>query len=238
MSATFYLSATWHPGHATGRKFLTGLLERLGKRRRVCYIGATHDDHPAWTRKTIEFLAGSGARVAAPRLSDAKLDTRAARTALKTADLLYLDGGDTVRFVQHVERHDLRDAFVAAARTCRFVFGLSGGACAAAPFTIGYHEDEKPYVADCLGMGSPRPLDVHDESQDWPEMRGLLRLVQKTRRAKQPKGIVIPSGSALVVAPDGGLASIGKAPCEVRALDARGRWVVTPIAAAPAWPGS
>jgi hypothetical protein len=229
MAATFYLSATWHPGDRAGRRFLQALLARLGRRPRICYIGAPHGDHPAWTRKTCEFLAKGGARVDAPELAGTDVDVAAARSALRNADLLYLDGGDTVEFVRHVERHRLRAAFAAAAQRCRFVFGLSGGACAAAPFTIGYGDGDEPYVATCLRIGSPWPLDVHDEGEDWPELRALLRLAAKDPKVRRRAGIAIPTGSALVVAGDGKLGSLGRVPCELRALGPRGRWQVSPI---------
>lgn len=161
----------------------------------------------------------------APRLSDAQVDVGAARAAIEAADLLYLDGGDTVAGVDRIRALGLVDAFRRAAARARAVVGLSGGACAAGPFTIGWDGGGAPYVAECLALGVPFPLDVHDERDDWPELRTLLALAPPVRR-----GIAIPTGGVLTLSPAGALASLGRPPCELRSLAPDGAWRVEPLA--------
>jgi hypothetical protein len=113
-----------------------------------------------------------------------------------------------------------------AAKNAFLVYGLSGGACAAGPYTIGYGDDDEPFVAPCYDMGIPFPLDVHDEKNDWPEMRGLLEIAKKDKSIKKNSGIVIPTGSALLMTKEGDLRSVGKALVEERSLDAKGNWKI------------
>ena len=225
------LTSTLHTGNRPGRDLLVSLLADAPAGYRVCYIGAAMSDRREWAKVTLDFFKKElkVKNVAAPRLTDPKLDVAAAREALENSHVIYLDGGDTVECVRLARERGLVESFGVAAKNAHLVFGLSGGACAAAPYTIGYTDEGNAYIADCLGMGCPLPLDVHDEP-DWPEMRALLELVSKEKKRDLPgEGIVAPTGSALVVHRDGRLASAGKVPCEKRSLGRGGKWKVTEI---------
>lgn len=220
MSATFVLAARFG---APERRLLAGRVQAaVGRSGRACYVGAANGDAPGWTAEGVALLEGLGLEVAAPRLSRPRLEA-GARAALDAADVLFLAGGDTVALCEHVARHGLLDAFQAAGRRARLVFGVSAGACAVAPFTIGYGDDGAPRVAPCLGMGPPGPLDVHDEADGWPELRALLELLPAGAT-----GLAIPSGAALVVRPDGALCSWGRVACERRRL-VGGAWAVASV---------
>lgn len=225
MSAVLFLCANHNSKNRAGQALLRELAERIGRPFRACHVGCFHDDTPAWTKVTVDFFASLGASCAAPRLSDPRLDVSAARAAIEGADVLYLDGGDTVAGVEHIRARGLVDAFQRAREHAQFVFGLSGGACAAGPYTIGYRDDDSAYVAPCLDLGPPLPLDVHDEQADWPEMRALLELAPP-----QPAGLVIPTNGVLRVSASGSeLSSVGKPLVERRELARDGRWVVTAL---------
>lgn len=227
MSAELILCANHNSKSRAGQALLRALAERIGRPFRACHVGCFHDDTPAWTKVTVDFFASLGARCDAPRLSDPRLDVARAREALEHADFIYLDGGDTVAGVEHIRARGLSDAFARAAEHARFIFGLSGGACAAGPYTIGYRDDDSAYVAPCLDLGPPLPLDVHDERDDWPELRALLKL-----RPPQRAGLAIPTNAVLHVTARGAeLSSIGKPPVERRKLTRNGRWRVEPLAA-------
>lgn len=227
MSAVLFLCASHNSKNRAGQALLRELALQLGGPFRACHVGCFHDDNPAWTKVTVDFLSSLGATCEAPRLSDAKLDLARAREALENADFVYLDGGDTVAGVEHIRARGLADAFTKAATRAKFIFGLSGGACAAGPYTIGYGVDDAPYIAPCLDLGPPLPLDVHDEQADWPEMRALLEL-----KPREPAGLVIPTNGVLRVASCGReLASVGKALVERRSLAPNDRWHVEPLAA-------
>jgi hypothetical protein len=226
MPATFCLASTLHTGNPAGKKLLAGLLAEAPKGYRVCYLGCYHDDSD-WGRVTVDFFQKKlGAECWWPKLSDPDLDVAAARKQIETAEVLYLDGGDTVAGVEHTRSRGLLPSLRKAAKNAFLVYGLSGGACAAGPYTIGYGDDDEGYVAPCYDMGIPLPLDVHDEENDWPEMRSLLELVAKDRKIKKKAGIVIPTGSALVKTKEGELRTLGKALVEERSLDGEGEWTV------------
>jgi hypothetical protein len=227
MSSVFVLCANHNSKSRAGQALLREIAGRIGKPFRACHVGCFHDDTPSWNQVTVDFLTRLGARCEAPRLSDPALDIARAREALEGADLLYLDGGDTVAGVEHIRARGLLDAVRESAARARFVFGLSGGACAAGPYTIGYRDDGAAYVAPCLDLGPPLPLDVHDEEHDWPEMRALLEL-----RPPQRAGLVIPTGGVLRVEQQGReLASLALPLVERRELADDGGWRVEPLAA-------
>lgn len=231
-SATFCIASTLHSGNAAGRKLLESLLPGAPDGWRACYLGCYHDDDPEWAKVTIDYFQEKlGHECSWPRLTDPGLDAAAARKMIETADVLYLDGGDTLAGVEHTRKRGLLGAFKKAAKNAHLVFGLSGGACAAGPYTIGYDDDDEAFIAPCYDMGIPLPLDVHDEKGGWPEMRSLLELARKDKKIKRPAGICIPTGSALIMTPAGELFSHGKHPVEERSLDAKGAWKIEKLAA-------
>src|SRR4051812_35049861 len=209
MPATFCLASTLHTGNPAGRKLLATLLADIPTGYKACYIGAYHDDSD-WGKVSVDFFKKLGAACSWPKLSDPDLDVALAKKQIESADVLYLDGGDTVAGVEHTRARGLVASFKKAAKKAHLVYGLSGGACAAGPYTIGYDDDGESNIAPCYDMGIPYPLDVHDEKNDWPEMRALLELANGDKKIKKPAGIVIPSGSALVMTPEGELRTAGK----------------------------
>ena len=233
MPATFCLTSTLHTGNAAGKKLLTELVAGAPKGYRVCYLGCYHDDSD-WGKVTVDFFRKKlGAECWWPKLSDPDLDVDEARKQIESAEVLYLDGGDTVAGVEHTRARGLLPSLKKAAKKAYLVYGLSGGACAAGPYTIGYDDDGEGHVAPCYDMGIPYPIDVHDEKNDWPEMRALLEIVAKDKKIKKKAGIVIPTGSALVKTPEGELRTRGKALVEERSLDADGEWTIETYAAIP-----
>ena len=232
MPATFFLAADHRALDLDAVRALLGA-SRV-RETWACYIGAAHDDDRSFAERSRAKLAsGLGLRCEAPRLSDPALEVDAARRAILGASLLVLDGGDTVGLVAHARARGLHEAFAAAARGAIVVAGVSAGSCAVAPVTIGYDEDERALASPCFAMGVAEPLDVHSEDDDWAEMRLLLEAVAG-RPGLAQSGIVIPSGSALVVDALGRMSSHGRQLCERRSLGARGAWSIERIARAAA----
>jgi hypothetical protein len=225
--ATFCIASTLHSGNAAGRKLLESLLPGAPDGWRACYLGCYHDDDPDWAKVTIDYFQKKlGHECFWPRLTDPDLDMAAACRMIDTADVLYLDGGDTLAGVEHTRQRGLLGAMKRVKKHAHLVFGVSGGACAAGPYTIGYADDEEPFLAPCYDMGIPLPLDVHDEKEDWPEMRALLELAAKDPKIKKAAGICIPTGSALIMTPREELLAHGKLGVEERSLDAKGGWKI------------
>lgn len=228
MTTRLCVSATLNARTKPGQKLLRELVAQAPKAARACYIGAAHEDDPDWARLTTDFFTKDlGIPCEAPRLSDPGLDVKKAKRAIQSADVLYLDGGTTLEVIRHAEERGLLDALRNTRKTASLIFGLSAGGCATAPFTVGWDEAEKPFVAPCLDLGLPHTVDVHDEPE-WGEMVELLDHVIATRKDLEPVALVVPSGSCLFLADDGSLSSWGKAPCEKRTRS-KGRWKIEPI---------
>jgi len=228
MIALHLLVASDDPTTWAGRAHLDAALARgHGPVTSACVLGAAHGDDPRRLRLMTAGLSKRlGCEVSAPRLTDPGLDVEAARAAIEAAGVLYLDGGDTLHLAEAVRARGLEGALAKAARHARLIHGLSAGACAAAPYTVGYDDDDAPRVARCLALGLPWPADVHDEDDDWPEMRTLLEL----RPAKE-RGLVVPTGGAVLV--DGTDAWSLAGAAELRWLEEDGRWGVERLPSSP-----
>jgi hypothetical protein len=228
MTATFFLAAKPDPKDLS---FARELLGPLPRGARACYIGAAHDDDASWTKRSASGVEKAlELECATPRLTDPKLDVKKAREEIEQATFLFLGGGDTVALCDHARARGLDDAFVKAAKTAKVVYGISAGACAVSPYTIGYDDDGNGLIAPCLDMGFPLPLDVHDEEEDWPEMRALLELVEG-KKGLPREGVVIPTGASLIVLPSGELRPRGRVGCEKRSLAKGGKWKIEKIPA-------
>ncbi|HZU96894.1 MAG TPA: Type 1 glutamine amidotransferase-like domain-containing protein [Planctomycetota bacterium] len=227
--APLFLAATPRAAWTAGRPLVRAL--EVPDPVAICYVGAAFGDNRVvdWLVRRALHRCGRRARIDALRLARGPVDLDAARRMLAGTHVLFLGGGDTIELVRRVREHDLVESFREARATARLVFGISAGACAAAPYTIGYEDGGSGRIEACLDMGCPAPLDVHDEENDWPEMRALLELARARPELAQ-EGIVLPRGAALLVRPDGTLASLGSALAERRRLGPGGEWITTPIA--------
>ncbi len=229
MTALHLLAANDDPTTRAGRAHLEAALARRPRATTpaACVLGAAHGDEARRLRHMVRGLEKLlGGEVQAPRLTDGGLDVAAARKAITGADVLYLDGGDTVALVEAVRARGLGDALEAASRSARVVYGLSAGACAASAFTIGYEDDGAPRVVPCLALGVPWPADVHDEEDEWPEMRALLEL-----RPPRERGLCVPTHAAVLL--DGKDAWSLAGTAELRWLEEEGRWGVEPLPSSP-----
>src|SRR5437588_560066 len=108
MPATFCIASTLHSGNPAGKKLLAALLADAPKGFRVCYLGCYHDDDPDWAKVTVDFFQKTlGAECWTPRLTDPELDVAEAKKQIETAEVLYLDGGDTLEGVRHTRERGL-----------------------------------------------------------------------------------------------------------------------------------
>ncbi len=228
MTAPLFLAATPRAAWSAGRPLVRAL--SVPDPVEICYVGAAFGDSRIveWIMRRALARCGRRARIHALLLARGPVDRDAARRALAATHVLFLGGGDTLELVRHVQEHELGPSFVEARASARLVFGISAGACAAAPYTIGYDDAGNGRVAPCLDMGCPAPLDVHDEENDWPEMRALLELAGARPELVQ-EGIVLPRGAALLVRPDGSLASAGSVAAERRRLGVGGAWITSAV---------
>lgn len=187
---------------------LAAILGQLGLRRpEVAYVGSASGDNRVfflWIASLLKKAGAGSVRLAA--LASRRADPAKARSQLEGADLLFISGGDVEAGMAVLERngadHWLRDLH----RRGKPFVGISAGSIMLARSWVRWSDPNDDATAEtfpCLGL-APLLCDTHAETEDWAELRVLLRL---TRAAA---GFGIPAGAALRLAADGSLAALGR----------------------------
>ncbi|MBS2033019.1 MAG: Type 1 glutamine amidotransferase-like domain-containing protein [Deltaproteobacteria bacterium] len=138
--------------------------------------------------------------VIAPKNADLEL----AREQCLAADAIFFSGGDVDAGAQILRDKGMDAFFQDLAQTSKLFFGISAGSIILGREWVRWTapaDESSATIFPCLGI-APVICDVHDEEDDWPELRALLRLEREGT-----VGYGITSGSCLKVSPDGGLSA-------------------------------
>ena len=187
---------------------LTGVLREAmgetGKRSpAVAYIGTANGESEAFLIRMREILLAAGAgRVDPVRLLDRKGCPEDAKGILRSADAVFLSGGevedgmrglsDEVRALLHTLYDDGTVFIGASAGTI-----MLGAAWPHWDDEEGHPEDAELF--GCLGF-VPVLFDTHCEWEDWVELRKAVSL-----SPEGATGYGIPTGAYLIAEPDGRL---------------------------------
>ncbi|MGO9000104.1 MAG: Type 1 glutamine amidotransferase-like domain-containing protein [Polyangiaceae bacterium] len=145
---------------------------------------------------------------------------REARAVVESADLLFLGGGDPVHGARLLVAAGadawLRDARARGAHC----LGISAGAIMLAAWWADWPDHPPPgapydggELVRCTGVVTDLVVDCHAEEDHWSELhlvRGLLG-----DRGAALRFLGLPTGTGIVVAPDGAIASIGGEPVPI-----------------------
>ena len=122
-----------------------------------------------------------------------------ARKMLKSADAIFISGGDMEAGMQILKEKNMIEFFQELYEEGKLFFGVSAGSIMLAKEWVRWQNPDDDSTAElfpCLGF-APIICDTHAEEDDWAELKTALQL-----REDGTFGYGIPSGSYLKVYPD------------------------------------
>lgn len=199
-------------GRGSRRKDGDPLLQRIlassgVPRPSIAYVGAASDDDRPFLLMLTAYMrrAGAGPVTLAPLVSKrAKLDKT--RAILKSADMVYISGGDVEAGMSVLEQRQILPFLRQLYEGGKPFFGISAGSIMLAQQWVRWEDPEDDSTASpfpCMNL-APLICDTHGEGEGWEELRALLMLM--------PEGTVgygIPSGGGLISYPDGRVEALG-----------------------------
>ena len=173
----------------------------------IAYVGAASGDSRPFFLMISGYLraCGAGYVTLAPLVGKrAKLEK--ARAILKSADMVFISGGDVEMGMKVLEERQILPLLRELFEKGKPFFGTSAGSIMLAWQWVRWEDPDDDTTASlfpCLGF-APIVCDTHGETEGWEELRTLLRL--------SPEGTLgygIQAGAGLRVYPDGKLEALG-----------------------------
>ncbi len=201
-------------GRSRSRRMPDPLIEAVFKGSgtpspKVCYVGTANGDDEGFFSRMADIFKEMGAvRVDHALIASGRADLKKAQDILKSADIIFISGGDVERGVRTLEEKKMTHFLSQLYREGKSFFGLSAGSIMLAKEWIHWRNPDDDTTAEifpCLGL-APIICDTHDEEYGWEELRALLQLEQD-----RVKGYGIPAGMAIKVFPDGRVEALGGA---------------------------
>ncbi|OGO21876.1 MAG: hypothetical protein A2144_04795 [Chloroflexi bacterium RBG_16_50_9] len=173
----------------------------------VAYVGAASDDDADFFSFIAEELKAAGAgRIDHALIAPEKSDLEGARNMLKSADIVFISGGDVERGMQVLTEKNMAAYLRQLYEAGKPFFGVSAGSIMLGREWVRWRDPDDDASAEifmCLGI-APVICDTHAEEDDWQELKALLALEKD-----DVKGYGIPSGAAIKVFPDGKVEALG-----------------------------
>ena len=174
----------------------------------VAYIGTASSDNKEFFLMLSQILmtAGAGNVTLVPIVR--RFDPAKSRNILLSSDVVFISGGDVDLGMKYLRKRNLIPFFRELYQVGKLFCGISAGAILLCRNWMHWRDpddDGTVELLDCLGF-APLLCDVHDEEDDWMEIKRLLGFF--------PQGTVgygIPAEGALRVSPNGKIASLGSA---------------------------
>ena len=173
----------------------------------IAYVGTASEDDTGFFNYIAEALRKAGAgRISHALIAPEKADLKKAKRILKSADIVFVSGGDVEVGMQILKEKNMVDFLVHLYEDDKPFFGVSAGSIVLAREWVRWTDPDDDSTAElfpCLGL-APVICDTHDEKGGWQELKTVLKLEQD-----KVKGYGIVSGTALKVFPDGRIQALG-----------------------------
>lgn len=175
----------------------------------VAYVGTANGDDKGFFDFMSDALRQTGAReITHALIAPEKADLKKAQNILKSAEIVFISGGDVERGIEALKEKDMIDFLSGLYGQGKLFFGLSAGSIMLAKEWARWSDPDDDSTAElfpCLGF-APIICDTHDEQNDWQELKTVLKLEEVNIR-----GYGIVSGTAIKVFPDGKVEAVGGA---------------------------
>ena len=174
----------------------------------IAYVGtANGDDRGFFNRMAGNFREAGAYRVNHALIVPEEADLRKAQDILKSADIVFVSGGDVDRGMRVLEEKNMIDFLSELYEGGVFFFGLSAGSIMLAKEWVRWKDPDDNSSAElfpCLGF-APVICDTHEEG-GWLELQTALMLEEDNT-----KGYGIVSGTAIRVFADDRVEAVGGA---------------------------
>jgi cyanophycinase len=223
--------------HFGTHPFLTEAIRITGKKNPLAvYIGAASRDDRSFGTALSRLVTAAGAdKIVWPKLTGRKRESALAREALRSADLVFVGGGDVEAGLEALREAGLSGDLRAAAERGAVFVGISAGAIMLGERWIRWPSaeagDTEAETYECLSV-APCSLDTHGEDDDWRETRAFAAVRARETGAKA-RAYAVPSGGALLVHADGKLEARTEPVIVFAALPNREAAVETRLEASP-----
>jgi peptidase E len=206
------------------------------KKPLVAYVGVASNDNLGFQKMLSAAFLGTGARIEMAKLARKTAKVSNARALLDECDLVFMSGGDVEHGMNLLNERGVADDLRKLAAAGKPFLGISAGSIMTCKQWVRFPDDDdaKAEPFDCLGI-APICMDAHSESDNWPELRTLVRLLGKGD--PDAVGYGVPSKGCLRVEVGGEkpkLKALGDAIARIGVNKAGAPVDKTPLKAAPA----
>jgi dipeptidase E len=175
----------------------------------IAYVGTANGDNEDFFNRMAEMHKDAGAsRVDHALISPDGADLKKAQDILKSADIVFISGGDVDRGVCVLREKNMTDFMTELYQQGKLFFGSSAGAIMLAKEWVRWRDPDDNTSAElfpCLGF-APVICDCHDEEGGWQELKAALRL-----KEDNAIGYGLVTGTAIRVFADSRIEALGGA---------------------------
>ncbi len=175
----------------------------------IAYVGVANGDDWGFYLMVNGMIKMAGdCQVSRILIAPKKADINKARTALSSADAIFVSGGDVEAGMQVLQEKNLIALFSDLSKQGKVFFGSSAGAIMLAREWVLWKDPDDDSTAElfsCLGIAQVL-CDTHAEADNWEELQAALKLEKAGTQ-----GFGIRSGSCLKVYPDSRTDALGGA---------------------------
>jgi peptidase E len=178
------------------------ILEDTGKiQPTIAYVGvASGDSWPFYLMMSTMIKQARDCQIKRVVIAAKKADLNKAQAVLKSADAIFMSGGDVEAGMRVLEEKNMTGFLMDLFKQGKVLFGVSAGSIILAREWVRWRDpddDSSTELFPCLGI-APIICDTHAEADDWEELKSALKL-----KEEDTQGYGIPSGSCLKVYADG-----------------------------------
>jgi len=181
------------------RSHIKRAVAAVGKKKPlVAYVGVASGDNVGFQKMLSAAFLGTGARVEMAKLARKTAKVSNARALLADCDLVFMSGGDVEQGMNILNERGVADELRALGKSGKPFLGISAGSIMTCKQWVRFPGDDesKAEPFDCLGI-APVHMDAHSESDNWPELRTLVKLL--AAKDADTVGYGVPSKGCLRV---------------------------------------
>jgi peptidase E len=199
-------------GRRSGGSFFTSIARDIFKETGktspvIAYVGSASNDNKIFYKMISSIIKKGGpCQIVHAVTCGKKADINKAKDILKSADAIFISGGDVEEGMSVLQEKNMSDFLMELYKEGKLFFGISAGSIMLAGEWICWIDPDDDSTAElfpCLGLVS-FICDTHAEDDDWEELKAALML-----KGDRTTGYGIATDTCIKVYPDGKLQTLG-----------------------------